>query len=89
MGRVTSRSPYAPPMPHANYTDEQKEGLKQWIAQWRITGPLLEAQREVDIRAADTVRDMRVLAGLAQSMANRDHAAAGCPLASMRCSASS
>lgn len=53
------------------YTDEQKEGLKRWIQQWRLTGPLLEQQREADIRAADTVRDMRALAGLTR-MANRD-----------------
>ena len=57
-------------MPHVPYTDEQKEGLKRWIAQWRITGPLLEEQREADIRAADTVRDVHALAGIAEH-ANR------------------
>ena len=57
-------------MAYGVYTDGQKEGLKRWIAQWRITGPLLEQQREVDIRAADTVRDVEALAGIAEH-ANR------------------
>lgn len=39
--------------------------------QWKRAAPMLERQREVDIRAADTVRDMQVLAGMF-NMAIRD-----------------
>jgi len=44
---------------------------KQIVMQWKRAAPLLEKQREADIRAADTVREMQVLAGMF-NMAIRD-----------------
>jgi len=36
------------------------EQAKGFVEQWRIAGPLLEEQRERDIRATDTARDIGV-----------------------------
>jgi hypothetical protein len=36
-------------------TDSEKANYKAYIAAWRRAAPLLEAQRDADIRAADTV----------------------------------
>lgn len=51
--------------------DPKREGLKRWVACWKRAAPGLEAQRERDIAAADTVREMGSFAGLAEQ-ANRE-----------------
>ena len=37
-----------------------RENAKRWVEQWKAAAPLLEEQRERDIRASDTVRDLPI-----------------------------
>ena len=37
---------------------EITESNRRWVEQWKTAGPLLEEQRERDIRATDTARDV-------------------------------
>jgi len=40
------------------------EQAKHWVLQWKRAAPFLEEQRERDIRASDTQRDIRAFDGL-------------------------
>jgi hypothetical protein len=47
-------------------TVEERTLAKRWVDTWKAAGPLLEKVREDDIRAADTIRDFQIFAGLAE-----------------------
>ena len=47
------------------------EQAKELAMRWKRAAPLLEEQRERDIRAADTIDSVSILAGMME-MANRD-----------------
>ncbi|OYW70755.1 MAG: hypothetical protein B7Z37_29765 [Verrucomicrobia bacterium 12-59-8] len=47
-------------------TDEERTLAKRWVDTWKAAGPLLEKVREDDIRAADTMRDFEIFAGLVE-----------------------
>ena len=36
------------------YSPEQRELLKVYVQRWKVLGPLLEEQREEDVRRSDT-----------------------------------
>jgi hypothetical protein len=46
-------------------TDVEKAALKERVAIWQSAAPLLEAQRDADIRSADTADAMRIFTGSA------------------------
>ncbi len=48
------------------------EQAKGFVEQWKLAGPVLEAERERSIRETDTVRAMRNLGGL-MTRAAREH----------------
>ncbi|MEM9881692.1 MAG: hypothetical protein AAF800_02095 [Planctomycetota bacterium] len=43
---------------------DEAEGVKSLIEKWRLVGPVLERQREQDIRDTDTARDLPIFFGL-------------------------
>ena len=47
-------------------TVEERSLAKRWVDTWKSAGTLLDKVREEDIRAADTIRDFQVFAGLAE-----------------------
>jgi hypothetical protein len=46
-------------------TDVEKAALKERVMIWQKAAPLLEAQRDADIRATDTAEAMRIFTGSA------------------------
>jgi len=48
------------------------EQAKGFVEQWKLAGPVLEAERERSIRESDTVRAMRNLSGM-MAHAIREH----------------
>jgi hypothetical protein len=36
-------------------TDEERRQLKEYVDRWKTLGPLLEEQREEDVRRSDTI----------------------------------
>ncbi|HEX2749059.1 MAG TPA: hypothetical protein VHM91_13720 [Verrucomicrobiales bacterium] len=45
-------------------TDAEKARLKEHAERWKRTGPLLEAQREEDVRQSDTLTAFAFFAGM-------------------------
>lgn len=45
-------------------TDEQRADVKKWVDTWKRAGPLLEAQREEDVRHSDTMGAFSFFAGM-------------------------
>lgn len=45
-------------------TEEERQELKEYVARWKRVGPLLEEQREEDVRRSDTARDIAVFGRL-------------------------
>ncbi len=38
----------------AGIPPEELARMRRWVENWKVTGPLLEAQREEDVRRSDT-----------------------------------
>jgi hypothetical protein len=39
-------------------TDAEREGLREYVERWQRTGPLLDEQREEDVRRSDTASNV-------------------------------
>jgi hypothetical protein len=46
-------------------TEQERQQIKQRIAQWEAAAPVMQALRDEQVRASDTVQGVRQLAGLA------------------------
>jgi hypothetical protein len=44
--------------------EEERARLKEYAERWKRVGPLLEAQREEDVRRSDTMRAFAFFAGM-------------------------
>ena len=42
----------------------EEESLREWVARWKRVGPLLEKQREEDVRRSDTISAFASFAGM-------------------------
>lgn len=47
-------------------TDDEKLQLKEYVERWKRVGPLLEEQREEDVRRSDTISNIAVFGRLWQ-----------------------
>jgi hypothetical protein len=45
-------------------TDSERADLKRWVDTWKQAGPLLEAQREEEVRQSDTAGAFAFFAGM-------------------------
>ena len=45
-------------------TDAERADIKRWVETWKRAGPLLEEQREEDVRRSDTVGAFAFFAGM-------------------------
>lgn len=44
--------------------DSAQTDIKRWVDTWKRAGPLLEAQREEDVRRSDTIGAFSFFAGM-------------------------
>ena len=45
-------------------TEAERAGLKEYAERWKRLGPLLEAQREEDVRRSDTISNIEAFGRL-------------------------
>jgi len=45
-------------------TDAERADIKRWVETWKRAGPLLEAQREAEVRQSDTLSAFAFSAGM-------------------------
>lgn len=43
---------------------DEREQMRRWVENWKVVGPILEAERRADIRSGDNRKIVAMLSGM-------------------------